>query len=205
MSPTVPVLWPGGTVACLATGPSLTQADVDAVRGHVDGVIAISDAIDLAPWADVLYSCDGKWWGWRKGMPSYTGPKYALKDDARKWVSQGVQVLKHTGRTGLDLSPDGLRGGGNSGYQAINLAVHMGAKRVLLLGYDMQGSHFFGRHPDGTAPAFQMCLALFPSIVKPLADAGVEVINCSRKTAITCFPREPLDAVLARVRQAEVA
>ena len=50
----MPRLSDGGTIVCLATGPSLTQADVDAVRGQADAVIAISDAVDLAPWADVL-------------------------------------------------------------------------------------------------------------------------------------------------------
>ncbi len=202
---TVPRLWPGGTVVCLATGPSLTQADVDAVRGKVDGVIAVSDAIDLAPWADVLYSCDGKWWGWRKGMPSYQGLKYGLKDDVRKWAHMGVQKLKHTGRQGLELSPGGLRDGFNSGYQAINLAVHLGAARIVLLGYDMQGSHFFGHHPDRSGPPFQMCLSRFPELVKPLAAVGVEVINCTRKTAITCFKREALQTVLARMSQQAVA
>jgi hypothetical protein len=200
----VPRLWPGGMVACLATGPSLTQADVDAVRGKVDGVIAISDAIDLAPWADVLYSCDGRWWTWRKGMPSYTGPKYALKDDARKWKSHGVQMLRHTGRQGLELAPDAIRDGANSGYQAINLAVHFGASRILLLGYDMHGQHFFGQHPDGSKPNFGICLEVFPSIVKPLADLGVRVVNCTRKTALTCFPRESLESALAMLPAREL-
>ena len=192
---TVPKRWEG-TIVCLATGPSLTQADVDMVRGKADAVIAISNAIDLAPWADVLYSCDGKWWTWRQGMPSYTGLKYALKRDARKWASQGVQMLKHAGREGLAKAPDSLCDGGNSGYQAINLAVHMGAQRILLLGYDMRGDHFFGSHADKSRPNFGVCLAMFPTLVKPLAAAGVEVINCTRKTAITCFPRMSLEAAL---------
>jgi hypothetical protein len=182
----------------LATGPSLTQADVDAVRGKVDGVIAISDAIDLAPWADVLYSCDGRWWQWREGMPSYQGLKYGLKDDTAKWASHGVRRLKHTGRVGLDVTPDAIRDGANSGYQAINLAVHFGATRIVLLGYDMRGDHFFGSHPDKSKPNFSLCLSTFPTLLKPLAEAGVEVINCTRKTAITCFKQASLESVLAR-------
>jgi hypothetical protein len=185
----------------------LTTFDVDFVRGKADGVIAVSDAIDLAPWADVLYSCDGGWWGWPKGqaaLKTFQGLKYALKDDAKKWAAYGVQRLRHTGRTGLELSPDGLKDGANSGYQAINLAVHLGAARIVLLGYDMQGTHFFGQHPDGSKPTFSVCLPLFQTLVKPLAAAGIEVINCSRKTAITCFRRESLEAVFAE-RPAQVA
>jgi len=185
----------------LATGPSLTQSDVNLVRGKVDGVIAISDAIRLAPWADVLYSCDGKWWKWphnQEWITSHKGLKYGLKDDVRKVSHLGVQGLKHTGRQGLELSPNGLRSGSNSGYQAINLAVHLGASRIVLLGYDMQGKHFFGDHPDRSKPPFSLCLSLFPELVKPLAEAGVEILNCTRKTAITCFRRVPLESILHR-------
>jgi hypothetical protein len=222
-TPVVPVprLWPNGTVVCLATGPSLTQADVDLVRGKVDGVIAISDAIDKAPWADVLYSCDGRWWTWRYDTVSvtvaqsqlvkqYTGLKYALKDDTRKFAKHGVQTLKHTGRQGLELRSGALRDGANSGYQAINLAVHFGATRILLLGYDMRSGprgedHCFGKHPDGSKPNYASCLDAFPTIVKPLAAAGVTVVNCTRRTALTCFPRESLESALALVLQAVVA
>lgn len=193
----VPKLWPGSTVVCLGTGPSLTAADVDACRGRAK-VIAINDAYRLAPWADVLYACDYKWWGWHKGVPSFSGLKYALTAPAAQWP--GVQVLRNLGVDGLSMEPTGLRNGRNSGYQAINLAVLLGATRVLLLGYDMQADktrdHFFGRHPDHTKPPFSVCLARFTTLVKPLAALGVEVINCSRQTALTAFPRRPLEEVL---------
>ena len=41
----VPRLWPGSTIVCIGTGPSLVVEDVQACRGHK--VIAIKDAIDL--------------------------------------------------------------------------------------------------------------------------------------------------------------
>jgi len=46
--PSVPRLWPGETFVCLASGPSLTQADVDYCRGKAR-VIAIKDVLHLAP------------------------------------------------------------------------------------------------------------------------------------------------------------
>ena len=190
---TVPALWPGSTIVCLGTGPSLTAADVAAVQGKAR-VIAINDAYTLAPWADVLYACDAKWWTWHKGAPTFQGRKYALTARAALWP--GVQLLKDTGMTGLERQPHGLKTGKSSGYQAINLAVHLGAARVVLLGYDMQGQHYFGAHPDKSAPPFALCLSHFASLVEPLRAAGVEVINCSRRTALTVFPRRQLEAVL---------
>jgi hypothetical protein len=187
--------WPDSTIACLASGPSLTQADVDFVRTKVDAVIAVNDAYRLAPWADVLYACDAKWWTWRKGVPEFTGLRYTLQAQACKFPN--VQLLRQTGPAGLELDPTGVRTGKNSGYQAINLAVHLGAKRIILLGYDMRGNHFFGSHPDGSRPPFAYCIPKFKTLLEPLRALGVEVINCTRKTALDAFPRQPLEAVFA--------
>lgn len=193
---TVPKLWPGSTIVCLGGGPSLTAADVAYVQGKAR-VIAINDAYKLAPWADVLYACDAKWWEWHKGAPTYNGGlRYSLNSIARKWP--GVQILRRTGDIGLELAPNGVRSGNNSGYQAINLAVHLGAARIVLLGYDMTGgsSHWFGRHPDGSGPPFGLCLQKFPTLIKPLARLGITIVNCTRRTALTCFPQAPLETVL---------
>lgn len=196
----VPRAFPGATFVLLGGGPSLTQADVDAVRGRAI-VVAVNDAYKLAPWADVLYACDAKWWRWHGGVPSFAGPKYALDRNAR---FPGVAVLRNTGTRGLELDPTGLRTGRNSGYQAINLAVHLGAKRIVLLGYDMQPTpsgktHWFGDHPDRIPSPYRLMRQEFDSIAKPLRDAGVDVVNCSRRTALEAFPTGKLEDELPRM------
>jgi len=193
-------MFPDSTIVCLGGGPSLTVEDVESVRGRMPA-IAISDSYKLAPWADVLYSCDAKWWNWHQGVPRFAGPKYSLDEKSARWP--GVQVLKDTGVAGLELDPSGLRTGRNSGYQAINLAVHLGARRVLLLGYDMSvskdgRSHWFGDHPDKQVSPYVRMLSAFDAIVQPLAAAGVTVINCSRRTALKVFPCAPLEQEIAR-------
>lgn len=195
----VPRLWPSSTIVLLGGGLSLTAEDVDHCRGRAR-VIAINDGHRLAPWADVLYAADEKWWRHYEGVPTFTGLRYSLQRGAGDW---GVTVLHNTGPHGLELNPTGLRTGMNSGYQAMNLAVHLGASRVVLLGYDMQRqdgrpSHWFGEHPaaiQSSAP-YESFLACFDFIVEPLKRLGVEVVNCSRRTALTCFRRAPLSEVL---------
>jgi hypothetical protein len=181
------------------------------VRGRAR-VIAINDAYRLAPWADVLYACDAKFWKWQHRMhaeaiASFAGLRFALTRDAGQWP--GVQVLQNTGETGLELKPTGLRTGRNSGYQAINLAVHLGAARILLLGYDMSRdvdgrTHWFGDHPDRVRSPLSTFRRVFDAIVAPLQAQGIAVINCSRHTALTCFPVMALEAALLTDRQ-EVA
>lgn len=196
-----PRLCPGGTVVCLGSGPSLTPADVDACRGRAT-VIAVNDAWRLAPWADALMASDAAWWAVNRGVPAFVGLKYSLEADAARWP--GIAVLQITGDKGVELEPTGLRTGRNSGAAAINLAVHFGAARVLLLGYDAQAkdeahSHWFGAHqrPLRGASPYGLFRQMFESMVQPLKDAGVAVVNCSRETALDCFPRQPLAEVLS--------
>lgn len=199
----VPRLWPGETFVCIGSGPSLTQADIDACQGR-SRVIAIKDVVRLAPWADVLYGagddCGGQTW-WRLHGPTlqFDGLRYCLDPQAKAWAS----VLKTGGEQGLTDQRDCLATGGHSGYQAINLAVHLGAAKIVLLGYDMQATagkqHYFGDHqhgaPDRKLP-FNLFQFHFPSMVPALAARGVTVINASRETALDLFPRAPIDEAL---------
>lgn len=164
-------------------------------------MVATNDTYRLAPWADVLHACDEKWWEVHLGVPEFAGLKFSLQNGARQWP--GVQVIGAQGDRGLSADPSEVTTGKNSGHQAINIAVHLGAKRIVLLGYDMQAregapSHFFGEHPKPlkAMPAFAYCISCFESLVQPLALLGVEIVNCTRETALTCFPRQPLEAVL---------
>lgn len=212
----VPRAWPGATVVIIGGGSSLTPEDVDYVgvrasarrleRRHLKSdapeirVIAIKEAIELAPWADVLYACDDKWWYHHKGYPFFAGTKYAL--EPQRWAWPDVQVLRNTGDEGLETDPAGLRTGHNSGYQAVNLAVHHGATKIVLLGFDMwsgpegRQNWFYkpGLHIDSPYPIFLM---RFAALAEPLKQAGVHVVNASRFTVMNSFPRVSLSGALA--------
>lgn len=105
-------------------------------------------------------------------------------------------------RDDLSLEAGVIAQGGNSGQQAIGLAHQFGAARVLLLGYDMQRTggkaHWHGNHPAPLGNAGK--LAAWPAAMNKLAAVaagiGLEIINCSRETALTCFPRRELSECL---------
>lgn len=192
----VPKLWPDSTIVVIGGGPSLTPEDVAACRGQ--HVIAIKEAYLLAPWADVLYACEAKWWKHYGGAPTFTGLKYTMEPVP----FADVQPLANTGAEGLELDPSGLRHGYNSGYQAINLTVHLGAKRIVLLGFDMSagpnGQNWFGPHPNHSQgspyPIFRQMLH---TLVDPLKELGIDVLNASRFTLLNAFPRVTLEEALA--------
>jgi hypothetical protein len=202
---TVPRLCPGGTVVCIASGPSLTTEDVEYVRGKADRVIVVNNGYQIAPWADCLCASDLRWWHWHKGAQSFAGLKYATSKQVGKLAKQrgwtGIEILRNTGAKGLDLDPSGVMHGLNTGYRAINVAVHFGAARILLLGYDMQQGqkqeeHWHKDHPGLSRSPYPTFVKYFTYLVEPLANLGIEVINCTPRSALTQWPQRPLREVL---------
>jgi len=180
--------WDGETVVCVATGPSLDKRDLAYIRGRCP-VIAINDSHRLAPWADVLYGCGGQWWDWHHGVVEFEGARWT--QDERAAHTYGLNYIK--GEAGHELSkhPDIIHHGHNSGFQAINLAYHFGARRIVLTGFDMKfsdtnQSHWFGDHPDGKRSNYDLMMPSFESLAK---QNLIEIINCTRDTALTMFPR----------------
>lgn len=70
-----------------------------------------------------------------------------------------------------------------------------------MIGYDCQKTggkaHWHGDHPKplGNAGAVDKWPAQFKDMLRYLR--GVSVINCSRETALSCFPRATLEEFLA--------
>ena len=197
----------GSTCVILAGGPSLTEEDVHHVQAaHTEDrckVIAVNDAWQLAPWADLLYACDSRWWDAKRPPPDVAAPRLRVSQDEVACARHGLVYVPSVASPGLCRTPWTVHQGGNSGYQAINLAFHFGARRILLLGFDMQRtdgkSHWFGDHPPGlqVPSPFQDFIRRFGPLAQDLSDEGVTVINCSAQTALTCFPRHTISQALS--------
>jgi hypothetical protein len=219
---TVPKCCTSGVAFCVAPGPSLTEADVNAVRGR-GTVIAISDAVRLAPWADVIYSSDKGWWlRHYKAMRKLSGLRVRVHNSLARPTSSpvpgkhcqgcrlrlgangcwcdGILTLNNGGARGLSLDPGTLCHGDNSGTAAINLSVLLGATRIVLLGYDMDTHkgrrHFYDTAPQSCSSPFYKFRKLTGMLVEPLKAAGVTVVNASRRSALDCFPMVSLDEAL---------
>jgi len=189
-------------------------------------VIAVNNAIDLLPSADVLYACDGAWWQHRAAVeaePGYDG-LCVLSEPAPGRVFAGERWTQHAGAaetwpelrlipcdaTAPGLRRDGLgvNGGGNGGFQALGMAaVLWGAARLILVGIDCRDdpadprrNHAHGRHPaplnNPGAAHYPRWIAAFESAAADLAALGVAVVDCSPWGALTCFRKLPLAAAL---------
>ena len=92
---------------------------------------------------------------------------------------------------GTDLSdPAGLPYTKNSPYVAVCLAMHMGARRIGLLGVDFTDDHFFGA--TGVHPLTRQLAVIdeeYRRLRESAAAQGVEIINLSSTSRLQSLPR----------------
>jgi hypothetical protein len=197
--------WRGECCAIVASGPSAKTAPVDLLRDRIH-VIAINDSFRLAPWADILYSCDFAWWAQHKGAREFKGLR--LSHDLRACNEFGLHrvMIEKVGSNELLLDrPSYVGAGGNSGFQALNLAVQFGATGVMLIGVDCNlehGGHWHKNHPMPMSnPAennVQRWRIAFDGVAPSLAALGVDVVNCSPISKVTQYPKLSIAEALDR-------
>ncbi len=172
--------------------------------------IAVNTAYQLAPWADLLYAADGVWWRHHGGAPTFAGQRVTVDKGAAAefglcLATIGTPPQMDRPRAGRMLFDRfGVLGdGGNSGFQAVNLAAQAGARRIILLGFDMTlaaGVHWHGRHPAGlnnpTAQNLARWRRHMDDAAPTLAALGIEVINASTSSALTAYPKMSLEDAL---------
>lgn len=170
----------------LATGESMSQAIADSVRGRCR-VVAVSDAFRLAPWADAMVSNDSAWWAKNlDAMKIFTGRKFC----GAQTKMSGLEYIKPTG---------GFSFGINSGLQGMRVVtiVDPHASKILLSGFDMRGTHYFGLHPkplrNTTPHRFEVHRRQFK------LWRGCKVINCTPSSSLKCFPMGSLEEELGNV------
>lgn len=190
------------TCFIIATGPSLTQDDVDLVRGR-GTVIAVNNAVFMAPWADILFASDRSWW--KQYNPEwFAGERLSIVEGTERY---GCTVLPRTSKPGFGR--DIIHCGYNSGFHALNLAIIRRYDPICLLGFDMQHTggrtHCHGDHPRGMGNAGPVKLWLDVLEAAAVDTHGVSVTNCTRETALRGFPRMTLEAFIERCDSGRVS
>lgn len=194
----VPRMWDGETVFVIGGGPSLRGADLTAIQRRP--VIGINQAFRLGPWVPVTFF----------GDPSFFDTNYAdlrlhpslkVTNHARLRHIPWIRVLRRGKPLGIESArADTTAWNSNSGGSAINLAVLFGAKRIVLLGFDMrldaQGNHnwhdlYTSRSPDDVYE--KRFLPRFRAVAEDLKALGIECVNANPDSALEEFPKLPLE------------
>jgi hypothetical protein len=195
--------WRGECVAIVASGPSIKGLDLSILRDRIH-VIAIKATVDLCPWADICYGCDAPWWIDRKGLPKFSGIKIFHGIAANQFSNMRRCEIDISSDRILVEKPMKIGNGGNSGFQALNLAIQFGATDIILIGLDCHnrgGLHYYGRNtwlnannPMGTN--FTRWLKGFGIAKKDIDRLGVNVINASMESELQCFRKVSLPAIM---------
>ena len=198
----IPRQWEGRTAVVMASGQSLTKEDAEAVR-HLPRVVT-NGTYRMAPDAEVIFGADVNFWRNEGYQDVYDCPGFKVSLDLAGGVHpntpESVLIVRVGGRSGLEAGQTHIRTGGNSGHAAIHIAASMGAKRIILLGLDMTGGHWHGKHPKGlanpTEGAFKRWKQHFTHLAKALQERDIEIFNCSPISVLQCFPKRRLSDCL---------
>ena len=179
---------------------------------HDKHIIGVNTAYQLGSWVDIMIFGDKQFYlehamrllefknlkvsshsRIRNGRPGVYHVKYIAQDRQRV--------------TGLSSTPNHVSWNKHTGATAINLAYHLGVKRVYLLGFDMKLDvngkahshaeyHQEGFPIHGKRVPYTTHLATYPDIARDAKAYGLEIINVNDNTAITEFPVVKLEDVL---------
>lgn len=160
-------------------------------------VIAINRSHELVPWAEVLYAADSGFWRAYSNARKFDGWRFCA-DEYVRLLDSGiypVTIARKPDKTRLSemiRQPVGTVGyGGNSGFQAVNLAAQFGASKILLC-LDYSGSHW---HPDHsralrnpTAAELKVWATHLDRQAKTFKSWGIEVFNVARHSILKAYP-----------------
>lgn len=176
----------------------MTRADVTLVEKAPFYLIGINCAYQISGRLSLLYACDTAFW-----KEHYDNINSVLKFSLEKTDFKDVFQLENDGTQGIsDLFPK-VKTGGNSGYQAVNLAYLLGFKKIILLGYDMKITggqvHWHGKHEKLNNPntgVMKNWISYYNDLAILLKERGVIVLNATRDTALECFEKVNLEDVI---------
>lgn len=192
--------WTGQPVFILGGGPSIKNFNFSRIRGR-GKVIAVNDAgIDpaRAPWADVLFWADRRWyqWNWERLGNHYGKYKIARKEPPPT-TTHDIKTVRFIPRrfSHWQNSVGGFCGGSS----AINLAYLFGSRGpFFLLGFDMTPGNWHDNHqlPPVTGQHRNNFIPVLEMMAIELTKLGVSVFNCNPRSALRCFPFAPIEEIL---------
>ncbi len=172
---------------------------------HEEHIIGANNAYLLGDWVDVCHFGDHGWYKvHRDRLSRWPGIKVThVPAFADPGFDNGCNVKfmeRDRRRLGLSSHPARLCWNFNTGASAIDLAAHLGARKIILLGFDMSHSgtstHWHAGHGH-VRQSYARFLRGFPMIAADAQRMGLEIINASPSSAITEFPRVSLKEALS--------
>ena len=218
----VPKIWQGGDVWILGGGHSIVQQfqiPSDVVQNVLSGmqpvstyspflhpihdkhVIGVNASFLIGTWIDMVFFGDNHFLiKYEKDLKAFPNVKVSCSRRADRQIWLKYVPMNPEKKLGITTKPNVISWNENSGSAAVNVAVHTGAKRIFLLGFDMKLSENKEQHwhklYSGAKPPFARHMLGFPEMAKDAKKLGIEIFNVSPDSAITVFPKLTLQEAL---------
>jgi len=194
----------------IGTGPSLTPEQIAKVS-HLRKFGA-NRAFEFG--VDVLHGCNYQFWDhyWPqvKDLPCH---KWTTRPEL-EGKYEGLNYIREEWIDGLSTDKSYIAAHHGTGPQVLNLALHYGCKKIILIGWDMRFNgkvtdrnytgdrHYFGEdeltknHWPRTGPQGELAGLIKEMETIHPEDYDIEIVNCTPNSAMTCFPMADLDDVI---------
>lgn len=200
--------WGGMDVFIIAGGTSVDPKQVKRLRGRPNTItIAVNSSYQIAPWADLLFFADDRWFKreMKERPAELTKFKGRILTTSIHVKDPRLEKLKKVAPTkAVPLATD--RGTiaieRTSVHACLNICLHAKAARVVLIGVDNRDGdngriHHHDEYPwprrHSTWDVKRKQLQL---VVDPLREAGIQVLNASPISTLEWWPKIDLAAWL---------
>ena len=187
-----------------APGPSL---DEEALKDTGYPLLAVGDAYRVLPWADAMYACDNRWWleQYDGSFKSeiWSGHEVQGNDKTEAYEKWGMRLVEGRHGNTFSLDPSFIHYGSNSGFQAINLAIHFGCTYIILAGYNMGGPNKCRDGINGSNGSYGGFIPNFVNAAKHL-PGYIRIVNTTPNSALECFEKMDLQDALHREPETEM-
>ncbi len=194
----------------VAGGPSLRGFDFSRLNDKI--CIAINKSIFKLPNAYILWWSDARFYKMHKEQIDAHAAPFKVTGITKFQSIQypeNIYIYSFSGHGGYDERNEYLKDGNNGGFAALSLSIKLGAKKIILLGYDFKfdtnnRSHWHEGHFDERGQKIKhtpetlskKMLPYFSSLVPKVNELGVEIINANPDSLLDLWPRRNLDEVL---------
>lgn len=191
----------------LGTGPSLAKQRYRIIEAHIAKevkVFGINNTFNDFP-LDYWIACDP---AWHRHYGQTKGSFRKFHWDRGICDQYGYEYIEGVWGDGLSMDPNRIHLGHSSGYQALNIAYHLGYRDIYLAGYDMRYSgprHYFD-DLSGDVGEYPSDIRKFSDFDKPRVKKGnpqayslfqcyetvaeqnpCNIYNMTKDSALRCF------------------
>ena len=189
----------------LGGGPGLLKQPYQQLSNR--RCIAVNNSYRIAPWSEAVWFGDVKWWDWHQleVLASRIPIATCCENSKLEQWKGSHQILFYNRdrerRFGISQRDGFVSWNKSSGASAINLAYYMGARTIVLIGFDMRpvkgmkNWHDDHLEKPGLRPYFRH-LKCFPAIKRDADELGLTILNATPGSAIKQFPIIDLKEVL---------